>query len=61
VEQRAVASDHDDVRIAGSAGRRELDRVMSAQSVRFSQLAGVASERRGANGAGLGNQERHDR
>jgi hypothetical protein len=44
VEKRAVASDHDDVRIADSIGSREVDRVIPAQLTNFSQLASAASE-----------------
>lgn len=44
VAQRAVASDHDKIGTADSVGGREVDRIMSAQSMTFSQLASVASE-----------------
>ncbi len=44
VEKRAVASDHDDVRITDSVGSREVDRVIPAQLTNFSQLASAASE-----------------
>jgi hypothetical protein len=43
-EKRAVASDHDDVRIADSVGSREVDRVVPAQLTNLSQLASAASE-----------------
>jgi hypothetical protein len=44
VQKRAVASDHDDVRIADPVGSREVDRVIPAQLTNFSQLASTASE-----------------
>jgi hypothetical protein len=44
LEKRAVASDHDDVRVTDSVGSREVDRVMSAQLTSLSQLARSASE-----------------
>jgi hypothetical protein len=43
-EKRAVASDHDDVRIADPVGSREVDRVIPAQLTNLSQFAGTASE-----------------
>jgi hypothetical protein len=44
VEKRAVASDHDDVRIKDSVGSREVDRVIPAQFTDLSQLASAASQ-----------------
>ena len=44
LEKRAVASDHDDVRIADSVGSREVDRVIPVQLTSLSQLASSASE-----------------
>jgi hypothetical protein len=44
VEKGAVASDHDDVRIADSIGSSEVDSVIPAQSTIFSQFASAASE-----------------
>jgi hypothetical protein len=43
-EKRAVAGDHDDVRIADSVGSREVDRVIAAQLTNLGQFAGTASE-----------------
>ena len=45
VEKCAVTSDHDDVRIVDSLGSREVDRVIPAQSMNFSQLTSPTSER----------------
>jgi len=44
LEKRAVASDHDDIRITDSVGSREVDCVIPAQLTSLSQLASSASE-----------------
>jgi DNA-binding transcriptional LysR family regulator len=44
LEKRAVASDHDDIGIVDPIGRREVHRVIPAQSTNLSQFASAASE-----------------
>jgi hypothetical protein len=44
VEKHAVARDNDDVRVTDPVGGREMNRVISAQSTSFGQLASAASE-----------------